>query len=261
MNKHKQFPVVFLLTSLLIFCFPTIVQAIPPLPSSFYGFVVLNDADLPEGTTIEVVINGQVVVTGKTQMYQGQSVYAVDIPGDDLSSVVIEGGRYGEVIALRVGGNLAEQTGTWKSGTNTQLNLTASSAPIVPQPSHTPVPTLTSTSSLVTMEPSATMVLGQITSPTPVTPESTLTIIGGAVAGAATPVHPAITITFASDPVDMPMANEEAVDMPQKLAIPLVVSGGSEGRSGWLWIMLPIGLVACGFIGHLMFGRKKHSGD
>ena len=53
--------------------------AIPPLPSSFYGTVKVNNANVPDGTVIQAVIGGQVYAEGFTQTYQGNSVYALDV--------------------------------------------------------------------------------------------------------------------------------------------------------------------------------------
>ena len=272
MKKYIQFPVVFSLTSLFIFCFPTIVQAIPPLPSSFYGIVVLNNANLPEGTTIEALINGQVVTTGKTQMYQGQSVYAVDVPGDDLSSGVIEGGRDGEVIAFRVGGNMAEQTSVWKSGTNVQLNLTAGAITntTAVQPSQTPVPTATSTPSLVVVEPSATIVLEQIASTSATLPEPTAVMALGAGAAATTQAIPVMTTTPGNDGIEQSVSNTseggQIADVhgdtsAQELDLPMVMGTSSEVRSSWQWIVLPIVFMGGGVIGLVLYKRKRHGLD
>lgn len=120
-------------------------QAIPSLPSSFYGMVKINGTNLLDGTVVQALIDNQVYAEGFTQTYQGDSVFAIDVPGDDPSTTTQEGGREGDTIQFKIGGILADQTGIWHSGTNVNLDLTAtSSAPTAtPQATFTPVPTQT----------------------------------------------------------------------------------------------------------------------
>jgi hypothetical protein len=124
------------------------VLAFPPLPSSFYGIVKVNGANVPDGTPVEALIDGQVLVKGLTQSYQGDSVYTLDIPGDQTDTAVLEGGRDGDTIQFKIGGVLADQTGTWRSGTNVQLDLSAASTATLTAPENTatPRPTQTATS-------------------------------------------------------------------------------------------------------------------
>lgn len=119
--------------------------AVPPLPSSFYGKVSLNGSNLPEGTVVEALINEKVVSESQTLIYQGQSVFSVDVNGDDASTGVVEGGKENDVVSFRIGGLLAEETGVWHSGTNVELNLTIinTATPKPPEPTRTPIPTQT----------------------------------------------------------------------------------------------------------------------
>ena len=119
--------------------------AIPPLPSSFYGTVKVNGANVPENTVVRALINGQAYAEARTQMYQGNSVFSLDVRGDDTSTPERDGGVEGDPIQFEVGGVLAVQTGTWHTGTNTNLNLTAAlSGPLAaPPPTSAPVPTQT----------------------------------------------------------------------------------------------------------------------
>lgn len=121
------------------------VYAVPPLPSSFYGKVSLNGSNLPEGTVIEALINDKVISEAQTLIYSGDSVFAIDINGDDPSTGGLEGGKENDVIRFRIGGLMAKETGTWHSGTNVELNLTitATNTPQPPEPTKTPVPTQT----------------------------------------------------------------------------------------------------------------------
>lgn len=119
--------------------------AFPPLPSSFYGRVQVNGGNAPEGTLVRALINGQVYAEGRVQMYQGDSVYSLDVRGDDSETPERDGGAEGDMIQFEVGGVLAGQTGDWHSGTNVELNLTLTSAGLLntPPPALPPPPTQT----------------------------------------------------------------------------------------------------------------------
>ncbi len=132
------------------------VHAIPVLPSSFYGTVKINGQNVADGTKIRGVINGKAYAEGFTQTYQGNSVFSLDVPGDDAGTSQLEGGKEGDAVRFMVGGIEASQVGTWHSGTNVKLNLTVStgSTPIPPQPTPTPLPTQTAIE--ITIQPSPT---------------------------------------------------------------------------------------------------------
>jgi hypothetical protein len=85
------------------------------------------------------------IAQGYTQMFQGDSYYALDLPADDTASPTIDGGREGDTIAFKVGGITAHETGTWHSGTDVQLNIsvTSASTPVPPQATSTDLPTQT----------------------------------------------------------------------------------------------------------------------
>jgi hypothetical protein len=101
----------------------TPAMAFPPLPSSFYGTVKVDAANVPDGTSIQALINGKVIVEAKSLTYQGDSVYTLDVLGDDTDTSVVDGGRDGDKIIFTIAGQVAEQTGTWRGGTNVVLNL------------------------------------------------------------------------------------------------------------------------------------------
>ncbi len=104
------------------------VLAFPPLPSSFYGKVKVDGENVPDGTVVEAWINGEVYAEAKTQTYQGDSVYAMDVTGDDASTNDVEGGIEDDKIEFRVAGQPAGQSGVWHSGTNTNLDLSVAPA-------------------------------------------------------------------------------------------------------------------------------------
>ena len=99
------------------------VFAFPSLPSSFYGTIKVNGFDVPEGILVEALINGNVVVSGSVKLYEGHSVFSMNVPGDDSDTEVDDGGKEGDIVSFRVGGQMADQTGIWHSGTNVSLDL------------------------------------------------------------------------------------------------------------------------------------------
>jgi hypothetical protein len=143
------------------------VLAVPTLPSSFYGTVKVNNANVPDGTLIQASIGGQVYAEAFSQTFQGDSVYALDVRGDDTDTPAQDGGRENDTIKFSIGGVLANQTGVWHTGTNVNLNLTGSSTtPLAtPHASPTPVPTQTS---IPTRQPTPVPV-----TPTPAPPTAT----------------------------------------------------------------------------------------
>jgi len=104
-------------------------RAFPVLPSSFYGTVQVDGANVQPGTSIKAMISNQVFAESKTIMYEGKSVCSLTIPGDDNDTSELDGGQEGDQITFEIGGVAADQTGEWHSGTNVELNLTASSLP------------------------------------------------------------------------------------------------------------------------------------
>jgi hypothetical protein len=128
-----------------IFACPSSALAVPALPSSFYGKVKMNNANVLDGTVVEAFIGDRMVAQGYSQTYQGDSFYALDVPGDNPDTMVIDGGREGETITFKLGGVLADEAGTWHSGTSVSLNLNVTSATplLAPQATPTILPTQT----------------------------------------------------------------------------------------------------------------------
>jgi hypothetical protein len=133
------------IVSLAALALPSPAGAFPPLPSSFYGTVRVNGQNIADGTLVEALIAGVVYARATTMTYQGGTVYALDVPGDDTDTAATDGGRPGDTITFRVGSALAGQTATWSGGSNQELDLTVtSSTPLsTPQASPTPPPTQT----------------------------------------------------------------------------------------------------------------------
>jgi hypothetical protein len=103
-------------------------KAFPVLPSSFYGIVQVDGVNVETGTKIQALINDQVFAESFVQMYVGDSVYSITVPGDDNETNQVDGGREGERIVFVIGNIMADQTGEWHSGTNLELNLSGSSS-------------------------------------------------------------------------------------------------------------------------------------
>jgi hypothetical protein len=126
MKRLLKFTVLFLTMGMLFFDVP-IALAVPPLPSGYFGTVKLNGVNVRAGVQVTARINGIQYALSPYKIYDGDTVYSLDVPGDDLSTLgVIEGGIEGDHIVFYIGDTIADQTGAWHSGTSIQLNLTAS---------------------------------------------------------------------------------------------------------------------------------------
>jgi hypothetical protein len=102
--------------------------ALPPLPSSFYGTVTLNGANIPVGAQVSAWINGVQYALSHSTLYHGTTIYSLDVPGDDLSTPgTIEGGVEGDTVVFFIRTCQATQTGTWHGGTDVRLDLTVTS--------------------------------------------------------------------------------------------------------------------------------------
>ncbi|MEJ5223876.1 MAG: Ig-like domain-containing protein, partial [Anaerolineales bacterium] len=123
MNK-KSIAITLLLVLVLVFVNYGAARAVPPLPSSFYGPVRLDGALVPADTLISARIGGVEYATTLTTIYLGDSVYAIDIPGDDPDTPGKDGGVTGDVIRFYMNGIEANETALWTSGTNVLRPLT-----------------------------------------------------------------------------------------------------------------------------------------
>jgi hypothetical protein len=114
---------ILLLVALILFGVnPLSVTADPPmLPSSFYGTVKIDGADVAAGTVITAEVSGQ-SYTATVIISDDQSVYTMDIPGDSNS--------VGETVTFKIGDLLVPLTNiTWQSGTNLNVNLSNTDEP------------------------------------------------------------------------------------------------------------------------------------
>jgi PKD repeat protein len=108
----------------------TVLGSPPPLPSSFYGTVKLDGVGAPTSALISAWINGVKYSETAVRIAGTESVYLLDVPADDPATSAPEGGSEGQTIIFKVDGHQAAETGVWKTGSHSQLNLTA----------HTPIP-------------------------------------------------------------------------------------------------------------------------
>ncbi len=99
------------------------VRAVPSLPSSFFGSVTRADTGepAPVGLSVIAMVGGQPAGETATFSFADETVYRLDVFGDDPDTAAKEGGVAGEEIILMVDGQPAG-SGTWQSGTNTRLD-------------------------------------------------------------------------------------------------------------------------------------------
>jgi Tol biopolymer transport system component len=148
---------------------PTAAGAAPPIPSSFYGTAKLNGANVLDATKVSAWVGGAKYAETETIIWEGDSVYSIEVPGDDPDTPEKDGGVEGDTVVFKIGDHTADQTGTWHSGTNVELNLTATEGTVTVTPTSTftltptntptstPTPTGTPTSTpTVTATPTST---------------------------------------------------------------------------------------------------------
>ena len=95
----------------------------PPMPSSFYGTVKANGSNVPLSSKVSAWIDGVKYAEVTVIEFNSETVYNLDIPGDIAMTPEIEGGKPGDLIVFQINNTVANQTGTWQSGTNAELNL------------------------------------------------------------------------------------------------------------------------------------------
>ncbi|MBI5935697.1 MAG: InlB B-repeat-containing protein [Chloroflexi bacterium] len=126
MKTKNIFSALFLALTLLLYNFSSAL-AMPPLPSSFWGTAKIDGAYAPAGTIVSARINGVERASATVVISAGIAYYTVSVPGDDPATPgTIEGGVPGDTVVFYIGSYIAGQTGSWASGTNVRLDLTAS---------------------------------------------------------------------------------------------------------------------------------------
>lgn len=119
-------------------------QAPPARPARFVGSVTINGAPAPAGTVIEARIGS--ASCGVTTVFpQGaEARYAFDVQALQPSGA-LNCGTDGATVTFVVGGQTAQQTGTWRDYDLNTVNLTVVTPTPTPSVSATPTGTATST--------------------------------------------------------------------------------------------------------------------
>jgi len=99
--------------------------AVPPLPSSFYGRVILDGEDVSPGVVVSARINGVKYAETTVVSYEEHSAYAINVPGDDADSPGVEGGVEGDIVVFYVADYRAIETAVWHSATNVEHDVSA----------------------------------------------------------------------------------------------------------------------------------------
>jgi len=214
--------------------------AAPVLPSSFYGTLKVRGANLPDGTLVQALVGGQVYAETLSQTYQGDSVYTLDIRGDDTDTSAQDGGREGDTVQFKVGGLLAEQTGIWHGGTNVRLNLTVAASATLPAPKPSRTPLATQTAMEIEAQPSETPALDTEATPLPtdaLASPSEMPSSMGQPALAATSLGSAPTEVQQAQPSDStavaPKADSKGLGGLRAAGILLIVVGAAGGGIWW----------------------------
>jgi hypothetical protein len=251
--KHGLRMISISLMSLIVSLFIVFpVLAVPPLPASFYGTVKINNSNVPDNTTIQALIGGQIYAEARTLTYQNDSVFSLNVIGDDTDTTAVDGGREGDTIQFKIGGLLADQTGVWHSGTNVNLDLTAASSEPISTPSSTSTPVPTQETIIETQPSPEPTPLGEA-SPTPETliqppsdsSETATAIKPQSTQSQATAVQP-VSVTDETPPLATPDVVDNNVGIKK-----------SGNISPVAIIIIAIGLIAILFVAYFFIFRKK----
>ncbi|PWR74132.1 hypothetical protein [Methanospirillum lacunae] len=133
----------------LILLFAVHVSAIPPMPTEFYGSVVIDGKPAPSGTNITAMINGDEKGSIKTVVdgfYGGPGIFddrlKVSVPEEEYKPGMLK-------ISFKIGDKQAVQTVDYEPGVSKQLDLavgTGSTTMASPATYMTPVDNITSIS-------------------------------------------------------------------------------------------------------------------
>jgi hypothetical protein len=267
--RFVRFVSLLVILGLAALALPGPAGAFPPLPSSFYGKITLDGADVPEGTRLEAWIGDLLVAFTTTEMYQGDSVYSLDIAGDDTSTQGIEGGVEGDVIYFKLAGFPAGQTATWRTGTNEELDLSAIStvATNTPLPTPTELPadsqqdqarSTATAQAAVLAQP--TQAPGDIQASEP--GENTIYLPEAQNAGEAE-----ATATFRPGVVEIvdesypPTATPEPGAQPEQNVPPSTAVSQEAGTISWIWVLVPVFFLCLWLFGLWFLKRKKAKTD
>ena len=119
MGKAKFIGILLMVAALLSLA-PTVLAQ--PSVSQFYGTVKAGGANVNNGTIVRAYIGGFLYATTTTTTSGADSVYSVNVVGSD--AVV------GSPVAFQIGGIAAAETGTYRQGTASAVNLTFAALPL-----------------------------------------------------------------------------------------------------------------------------------
>ena len=96
----------------------------PQMPCRFHGTVQIDGADVADGTVITATIGGNDTYTATTPAAYGASTYSLEIAPP-------VGTQYdeGTLVTFMIGSTAADQTGSFGSGGNVELDLSSGEAP------------------------------------------------------------------------------------------------------------------------------------
>jgi len=104
----------------------------PGRPARFVGSVTVDGAIPAAGTVIQAKVGDASCGTTSVFMASGEARYSLDVPARDPGSAP-NCGEDGATVSLFVGGDAADQTGTWRDYDINILNLTVTPPP-TPEP-------------------------------------------------------------------------------------------------------------------------------
>jgi hypothetical protein len=223
-----------IILTMVLLANPVHALAIPSLPSSFYGTVKLNNANVLDGTLVQAFDGNIMIAQGYSQIYQGDSVYSLDIPSDNTDTPAVDGGHEGDIIIFKVGGILTNESGIWHSATNVQLNLTVSSASTPKAPQSTPTEMPTQTQIVIVRQPSKTPTLTLVASLSP------------------TKISILPTATFTSAPINSTLPSNLPVQQPYVPVEP------TDNKVLYLAIPISITLILLLGTGFILFMRSRN---
>ncbi|MBI1299675.1 CSLREA domain-containing protein, partial [bacterium] len=138
-------------------------QSAPQPPHTFFGAVSLDGAPVVDGTSIQVEVTHSITETHtlNTVVFSngGQnSLYLIQIPADDPTTPIYDGGLAGDTIVFKLGDASVAAALTFTWGENTEQNLVFLSPTPTPTATPTETPTATATAT-PTATPTATQVV------------------------------------------------------------------------------------------------------
>lgn len=105
----------------------------PKPPARFYGTVLMDGKTVPAGLSLTAWVGSRQVSECRTRLWEGESVYTIDVPGDDPETPQTEGALDGDAVRFSIQGYDAEQNGIWSEGAFEYLALSSNPPQSPPQ--------------------------------------------------------------------------------------------------------------------------------